>query len=244
MWQRQNDFSTATKRITVASFVIGFALAVSGCHVFSRNRGIVESVYHTGQPVDFFVSPHFFSLRPGRLVMLLPRMRDNNYEAQARFADSLAQALTQAGVFEIVLQTGVCDQSMDTIRNGTFDERALLETARRHNADGVLFCEVTTFSPYEPLHLGCALTLVDTRESIVTLHTNGVWNSTDENVAAKFQQDVCRVHHCKSYAAAVYLKSPSEFMKFVARDLTSFVQSSVYQGLEDGQTIHYPAVGQ
>ncbi len=210
----------------------GVCLSMTGCQLLQQKPVVVEELVATGQPVDYFLSPYFFQLRPSRVVMLIPKMRNNSFEVQTKFADAVHRQLTEKGIFEVVVKAGFCDVDMDAIRSGTFDERQLLDIARRYTADGILFCEVTNFSAYEPLQLGSALTFVDMRESIVTLHTNGFWNTDDANVARKFLQDVCRIHRCKKYAAGVYLKSPSEFMSFVARDLTQFVQDTVYQGLQ------------
>lgn len=217
---------------TTIGLVVVLAVLACGCQMFPRFR-TAEPVYFTQQPVDYFISPHFFRLQTGRVVMVIPKSRENSYEVQSRFAETMSKTLSRIGVFEVILQPGICEIGMDSIRNGTFDERQLVALARRHNADGVLFCETTTFSPYEPLHLGCALTLVDTRETIVTLHTNGVWDASLENVRSKFYQEVCRIHKCKAHAAGAYFRSPTEFMNFVAHDLTKFLQENIHKGLTD-----------
>ena len=160
---------------------------------------------------------------------MIPRMRNNSYEVQTKFADAIHRQLNEKGIFEVILKTGYCDVELESIRRGTFDERHLLDIAREFSADGIMFCEVSSFSAYEPLQLGCSLTFVDMRESVVTLHTNGFWNTNDANVSKKFLQDVCRIHHCQQYAANVYLRSPTEFMSFVARDLAEFLQGAIYE---------------
>jgi hypothetical protein len=131
------------------------------------------------------------------------------------------------GIFDVVLTAGVCDVTLDSIRKGTFDERRLWEITKRYHADGIMLCEAFSFSAYEPLKLGCSLTFVDTRESIVTIHTSGVWDCAQHNVFKKFQQHVCRVHRCKHYAADVFLKSPSEFIDFVANDLADSLHANL-----------------
>lgn len=226
-------------------FSLAFVLAVIcgctlGCQIFQK-KTVVEAPAVTGQPVEFYLSHEFSRLRPSRIVLMIPKMRNNSYEVQTKFARALHRQLNEKGVFEVILKTGFCDVELEAIRNGTFDERYLLDLAREHTADGIMFCEVSSFSAYEPLQLGCALTFVDMRESIVTLHTNGFWNTNETHVAKKFLQDVCRIHQCKQYAANVYLRSPTEFMDFVARDLTEFLQGAIYQIA--GQVQPYPAVG-
>ncbi len=197
-------------------------VVLAGCHLLQRPQIIHE--YPTGQPVDYYVSPWFYRQPLSRVVLVVPEIRDNSYEIQTRFAQSVADSLAQQGIFDIVLGRGNCNVALQSIRNGTFDSAQMLEIARRDNADGILFCEVNSFSAYEPMSLGCSLTLVDVRESIVTLHAGGNWDTTQENVLAKFKQHVCRIHECKQYAAGIYLKSPSEFFDFVSDDLAGYVR--------------------
>lgn len=193
-----------------------------GCRLFHRPEIETVEVFFTNQPVDYFVSPWYYRMPPARIVLMVPQCRNNNFELQTRFAESLARNLKQVGLFDIVVEHGPCQIASESIRLGNFDTLELLRITRRHQADGILFCEVDSFSGYDPLHLGCSLTLVDTRESIVTLHASGHWDTRLENVRRAFTQHVCDVHHCKQHAAAAYLQSPTELFDFITRDLAEF----------------------
>ena len=227
-------------RFCIVLLLVALCTCTLGCQIFQK-KTVLEAPAVTGQPVDYYLSPEFPRLRPSRIVLMIPKMRNNSYEVQTKFADALHRQLNEKGVFEVILKTGYCDIELDSIRRGTFDERHLLNITREFTADGIMFCEVSSFSAYEPLQLGCSLTFVDMRESIVTLHTNGFWNTNETHVAKKFLQDVCKIHRCKQYAANVYLRSPTEFMDFVARDLTEFLQSAIYQSA--GQVQSLPSDG-
>ena len=198
-----------------------------GCHLLPRNQIVYQQEYYTDQPADVFVSPEFHRLQPKRIVLMIPKSQENHYELNARVVDAIRRNLVRQGLFDVVLNAGVCDVTLDAIKQGTFDERHLWEVSKQYNADGILLCESFAFSAYEPLKLGCSLTFVDTRESIVTLYANGVWDTARTNVFNKFRQHVCQTHKCKEYAAGLFLKSPTEFIEFVSVDLTNFLDSII-----------------
>ena len=211
----------------VLSLVLLLPLVTACQSLTQRNTVYIEEEVFTNQPSDAFISQYFHDLQPRRIILMIPRNRENDYEVNARFIDALRRQLAQLGTFDVVLNTGVCDVSLESIQRGTFDERQLWNLSKQYNADGIMLCEVFSFSAYEPLKLGCSLTFVDTRESIVTLHTSGLWDAATENVFKKFRQYVCQTHNCKHYAAGLYLRSPSEFIDFVSSDLSEFLNSRV-----------------
>lgn len=216
---------SAQRWMLLPGSIVLLMMVLVGCQVLQQPETVVVEEYLTEQPSDVFISRHYHQLQPRRIILTIPRNWENDYEVNARFVDALRRHLARLGIFDVVLNTGVCDVSIQSIKRGTFNERKLWEITKQYNADGIMICEVFSFSAYEPLKLGCSLTFVDTRESIVTLFTSGFWDTTKPNVFNKFRQHVCRTHQCKHYAAGMYLRSPAEFIDFVSLDLAEFLDS-------------------
>ena len=82
-------------------------------------------------------------------------------------AESIGRKLAELGTFQIVAAQIDGSFDMNQFTSGEFSERQLYDLSSQYRADGILFCETTEFSPYEPMGVGCSLTLFDTRELVV-----------------------------------------------------------------------------
>ncbi len=195
----------------------------TGCQVFHQHQDEFVQGYWTEQPANHFVSPYFNQLQAHKIVIVVRDDRENSYQLQTRFGEHLRSSLSQKGLFEVAAVIGHCEIAPDGQSLDEMHESKLLELSRRYGTDGILFCDVDSFSAFEPLKMACSLTFFDTRESIVTLHTQGVWDSTSQRTRKSFTQYICRKHKCRAANVGIYLKSPAEYLDFVATDLSCFL---------------------
>lgn len=205
-------------------FFLGIAAFVmTGCQPF-RNRRLAKETplieMRDPTPSSAFVSPLYRQLRPHRIAIVTPANRMQEFHEQDQFAESLAVALREHGVFEAVVGSEVrCN--LNAIQSGRFDEQQLVNLAAMYNADAILYCDVITMSAYDPLQASVALSIIDARESVVLFCSDGNWNLRDPNTKNAFRNFLQFGGY--DYATESRLESPSEFVEYIADSTAKFV---------------------
>ena len=221
------------KLITCLGAILLLTSVVAGCqtrpfwphrHSDCASQTVIEGSTVVAQPdlspANAFVSDLYAKLKPRRAVIVTPHNRNALFPEQTRFAEALAVALRRKGVMEAVVAAPTkC--SINAIQSGRFDERQLVRVAAEYNADAVLYCDVTNFSAYAPLSASVSLSLVDARESVVLLSTDGGWDLRSPDDAHQFRSLLIQ----SGDQAEVEMKfnSPSEFMTFIGLLTADFI---------------------
>jgi hypothetical protein len=217
-----------------ASLAFTAALAVAaGCQLFG-----LEPIRRKRPP-----APPTFSLYHqenwdwGRVdrVLVLPFL--NNAPIPPRTARDIQAALTsklqELGQFEVV-SAPEDDQGLLTRpvhRGGRFDEAVMLDLGRAARADVIIAGTVTHYSAYPRQRLGLVLQGIGPREGKVVASVDGLWDTTDGNVAER-----CRAYYRQSkrprpawvrnhvivsddaFAGELALDSPALFQRFVCHE--------------------------
>lgn len=199
------------------------AVVMTGCQSFRDRRAakqVAPEVIRDPTPSSAFVSPLYRQLRPHRVAIVTPANRMQEFHEQDQFAESLAVALREHGVFEAVVGAEVrCN--LNAIQSGHFDEQQLVNLAAMYNADAILYCDVISMSAYDPLQASVALSIVDARESVVLFCSDGNWNMRDPNTKNAFRNFLQSGGY--DYATESRLESPSDFMEYVADSTAKFI---------------------
>ena len=192
----------------------------SGCAKKTLNEGSIVETQLDLSPANAFVSVHYAKLKPRRVVIVTPHNRTSLFPEQTRFAEAFAAALRRKGVVEAVIAAPTTC-SINAIQSGRFDEEQLVQVAAQYNADAVLYCEVTDFCAYAPLSASVSLSLVDARESVVLLSTDGSWDLRSPDDAYQFRSLLIQ----SGDQAEVEMKfnSPSEFTTFIGLLTADFI---------------------
>ena len=116
----QNNMSQNKAAICLLGCAV--ILALSGCISFGPSQVEHVEVFHTDQPAELFIANEYHQLQPKRILLMIPENNENQYEVHQRVADALRASLSRLGIFEVVLNAGICDVSIQSIKQGTFEE--------------------------------------------------------------------------------------------------------------------------
>jgi hypothetical protein len=215
--------SPRSEAITLAVIVTILISVSTGCErIRSLRRGkeIPTAIVATPTPSNAFVSAHYSQLRPHRVAIVTPANRMQEFHEQDQFAEALAFSLRQHGVFETVVGSRVpCN--LNAIQSGRYDEQQLVNLASQYNADAILYCDVTSFSAYDPLTASVAISIIDARESVVLFCSDGTWNLRDTATSNGFRNFLQRGG--ADYSIDSRLESPSEFVGYIADSTADFI---------------------
>ena len=170
-------------------------------------------------------------------VVLMPMA---NHTAYPKIADemqsNLAAELQRAGRFDIVVATQEDPgaKARDVFANGRFDEVELLRIARAHQAQAVLFGQVTQYHPYNPPRVGLSLLMIHPAEGIAIASAEGLWDARETETAAQAKQIYAQ---SLSWPQSVLnndrvLESPDVFQRFVSHQIAnSLMPQSLASGI-------------
>jgi hypothetical protein len=194
------------------------ALGLGGCQTGKRAVTFVRP-----PPPQNYFSGEIEGI-PIRRVALLPLFNDKYPAEQLRELDAAFNSeLTKKSIFEVV---PVSRSAME----GLFGQRqlvsvenlpaGLLEKLReRYGVDGILFTDITHYSPYRPVAIGVRAKLVDASNGEVRWAFDYIFDSGNPAIAkaaqtyqTKFNDD----HLPLPSDGGAVLLSPNRFAKFVA----------------------------
>ncbi len=202
---------------SVVSILSGVVIMVIGC---------ATDPQPPPQPCySYYLAPSFLTpTSPAvRRVVLLP-MENRTFYAYAsiEFRDVLVAEMRSAGLFEVVSLPEETTQSWyrSVHSQGRFQEDALVELAKQHQADAVVFSSLTDYHPYWPPRVGVKLHIVSTHEAVTLASIDGLWDAKNEPVALDAQNFYCQLSPKSTLIRPdTILYAPSYFQKFVAHQI-------------------------
>ena len=159
-------------------------------------------------------------------VVLMPMANQTAYPKIAdEMQSNLAAELQRAGRFDIVVATREDPgaKARDVFANGRFDEVELLRIAREHQAQAVLFGQVTQYHPYNPPRVGLSLLMIHPAEGIAIASAEGLWDARETETATQAKQLYAQTLSWPQSAlnSDRVLELPDVFQRFVSHQIAS-----------------------
>jgi hypothetical protein len=198
-----------------------------GCRFFGSQPepsqpAMVEHQVH--KPTNVLVSRHFSRFKPRRIVIVSPTSHSSVLPEQQEFSRALADSLSRAGFSHAVIAyPRKCD--FDSVHRGKINMQQLVDLSNEYSADSILYSNITSFSPYSPLHASASLTLVDASESVVLMAIDGNWDLRRPEVRDSYQNFLASQGGYRDFEASTRYQSPTEFLRFITDDLAEFIGS-------------------
>lgn len=168
-----------------------------------------------------------------RRVALLPLWNENLSGEYLRDVDAAFSAeLTKKAVFEVVPVTRAQMESICGERQLSSVEvlpaEALARLRARFAVEGVIFTDLTSFSPYRPLSMGVRAKLIDVATGQIRWAFDYIYDTGNASVAAaakKFQLQYSNEHQPLTGDGGSILLSPGRFAKYVANETYGSLQA-------------------
>lgn len=206
--------ATFARRIAAAMFAC--ALALAGC-LPARPKPRVPTVdlpfsRYTAADVDWSTLQ--------RVVLMPLDNRTQHPDASRQIQTALAAELQRIGRFDVVIGSPetYAHWSRSVLGSGRFDEFELLQTARKYQAQALLFGAVTQYEPYAPPQIGLSLLLVSPAQATVIGSVDGLWDARETAVAElarRFHRNTLRWPQ-NLFGSELALESPGIYQRFVA----------------------------
>ncbi len=165
--------------------------------------------------------------RPIRRVVVPPFQDLNGSSRDAeQVRTALIRALGRSQRFELVPlgETELREVlPASTFETGVIPREALISSARRYRADGVLFGVLTHYKPYEPLVIGITVELAAASTGEVVWSASGLYDAGTQDVT----EDVHNYHDTELAASGslegwrLILMSPSRFTDYACSRLAA-----------------------
>lgn len=202
----------------IFALVIGLVL---GCmHTKPKN---VEVINQVTAPYDQFIARNFDWSSVQRIVVM-PFANQTPYPTVVReLRANLAAELQRAGRFDVVIASYEDHGALahDVFANGQFNELDMLQIARDHQADAVLFANVTQYHPYARPRIGLSMLIISPAEGIAIASMSGLWDareaSTSLQAAAYFKQT--QAWPKSLLGVERVFESPDVFQRFVCQQI-------------------------
>lgn len=213
--------------ILVALLATITMIGALGCRFAPKCRDSAQTVVPVQQPAyktpaNLLVSQYFHQLKPRRIVIATPVSRTHLLPEQTAFANALAESFRYVGFAEaVVCPSCACDTQ--AIRKGKFDLQQLVDLSNDYSADAVLYCDVVSFSSYDPLQASVSMTLVDASEAIAIMAIDGNWDLRDVETQNAYLRYLSRTSSDSEFQKGIKFQSPSEFLNFVSLDIARFM---------------------
>lgn len=195
-----------------------------------RQKCKVPVVNQVVAPYEQFVARNFDWSTVQRIVIMplanqtpFPRVGD---EMQS----NLAAELQRAGRFEIVREANedLGARAADVFASGRFNEIEVLRIAREHQADAVLFANVTQYHPYARPRVGLSMLLVSPAEGIAIASLSGLWDAREATTSIQAQAYFRQSQNWPRSLLGTdrVFESPDVFQRFVCQQIAgSFAPS-------------------
>ena len=174
-----------------------------------------------------------------RRVALLPLWSEKLPGEYLRDVDAAFSAeLTKKAVFEVVPVTrsqmeSICgERQLSSVE--ALPAEALARLRARFAVEGVIFTDLTSFSPYRPLSMGVRAKLIDAATGQIRWAFDYIYDTGNASVAAaakKFQVQFSNEHQPLTSDGGSILLSPSRFAKYVASETFGSLQAQEAPGI-------------
>lgn len=197
------------------------ALLTGGCETLRLTR---TPPAPPPPPPNFFAPPT--PGEPLRRVALLPMHSGTFPDSYVRALDAaFLSELSKRGLFEIVPVSRAQMEALFGERQFSSTETlpgdALAQLRDRCGVDGVLFTDLTHFSPYRPVSMGVRTKLVAAGTGQIRWAFDSVFdagNAAVAEAAKRFQLTCSNEHQPLATDGGTILLSPARFAKFVASE--------------------------
>ena len=207
-------------RSSLASLlVLTFVTLFSGCHLFQPV--VTEPVRPSQPPVHTRSVVRSQHCDWGRLrkVVVVPVTSSVNSQDQNEVAERVATAIRGiqcrgSAPLDVYL---IDPQNCGTASaRGIYNEQQMAAIARHHSADGVLYCSLMAYSPYEPMKGELSISLVDSNESIVLLKAHTKFDLSDPGTNQDYQSFTYETAP-EEFVAKSKLISPDNFLSYLVQ---------------------------
>lgn len=217
-------------RILLAGVAAMVALLLGGCMTMRRASA--------PPPPQNYFAPETEGT-PMRRVALLPLWNEKLPGEYLRDVDAAFSAeLTKKAIFEVVPVTRSQVEALFGERQlssvETLPAGALAKLRAQFGVEGVLFTDLTSFSPYRPLSMGVRAKLIDVATAKIRWAFDYIYdtgNASVANAAKKFQLQYSNEHQPLSSDGGSILLSPSRFAKYVASETYGSLQPQEAPGI-------------
>lgn len=206
------------KRLNLFLFLALVAVLATGCQ--SRRPRTVQA--RPDAPQNWFLPTN-----PGRMirrVVMLPVYHARIPGEVLKDVDvALVAELSKKAVFEVVPLSRAEMEVLIGVREVSSVERIPGDLFRKvqdqYGADGVMFTDLTHYSPYRPVSVGVRSKLVDIESGRIHWASDVLLDSSNAGVAAaarEYQKVMCRDNFPIQGDGGTVLMSPRLFVKFAA----------------------------
>ena len=218
----------AARRL-VALVVAGFSLLLSGC---------ITMPYALVRPPQNYTAPPT-ERAPLRRIALLPLWSEKLPGDYLRELDAaFSTELTKMALFEVVpVSRGQMEAAFGERQLASIDAlpaKTLSSLREQFAVDGVVFTDLTHFSPYRPLSMAVRAKLVDATTGEIRWAFDYVYDTGNTGVAEaakKFQRHHTNEHQPLSSDGGTILLSPSRFAKYVASQTYAGLRPEAERGM-------------
>ena len=212
------------RRLALATIL---AVVCGGCETLKWKRTEVA----VAAPPQSYLAP---GSAPGqfRRVALLPMHSGNFPDQYVRTLDAaFLSELSKRRLFEVVPVSRAQMESLFGERQFSSTETlpadALARMQERCGVDGVLFTDLTHFSPYRPVSMGVRTKLVAVKTGQICWAFDTVFdagNAAVAEAAKRFQMTYSNEHQPLTSDGGSILLSPTRFAKYVASETYASLQ--------------------
>lgn len=192
--------------------------------------GCVQHEVQTAQPVEpapfqQFISDKF-DWSSVRRVALMPLANQTEFEhVSAELQSNLAAELERTGRFDVVIVPleDATVRSRDIFQSGSFDELEMLRVARQHDAQAIVFGNVTHYHPYAPPRVGLSLVMISPAEGVAIASSQGLWDAREMSTARQAKAYVAQTQSWRQGLLGLdrALESPDVYQRFVCQQIAS-----------------------
>jgi len=192
--------------------------------------GCVRQTIQVAEPVkpapfQQFIAQNFDWSTVQRVV-LLPLANQTEFEhVSVELQSNLAAELKRTGRFDVVLVTheDATVHAHDVFQQGTFDELELLRLARQHDAQAVVFGNVTHYHPYSPPRVGLSLVMISPAEGVAIASADGLWDAREQTTALQARTYLAQQLSWRQGLLGMdrVLDSPDVYQRFVCQQIAS-----------------------
>lgn len=217
-------------RRRAALVAAGFSMLFSGCLTLPHAIAPPPPQNYTAPPTEG---------KPMRRVALLPLWSEKLPGDYLRELDAAFSAeLTKMALFEVVpVSRGQMEAAFGERQLASIDAlpaKTLSSLRTQFAVDGVVFTDLTHFSPYRPLSMAVRAKLVDVTSGEIRWAFDNVYdtgNAAVAEAAKKFQRRYTSEQQPLSSDGGTILLSPSRFAKYVASQTYASLRPEAERGM-------------
>ena len=190
------------------------AIAIAtGHYAVALSQDLQRTIATPCSPFSVTISDLGHTLRPTRLAIVTTKNRYSRIKEQDLFVTQLAKHLNNNGFLAFVSPEKLSKAKLP-MQSGVFDERELLDLARDHRADAVLYCDVSKLDNSIPMQLQVSAVIVNVDQAVSIVSLTGSFNLSSPITTHQYLYSV--VQNKDEFHAETFLSSPSKLIEYVS----------------------------